>query len=136
MPAHVLQHLVNRVDLHFAFLIALQGKANGHMLGRLHQQRGLPIVFLRNRGGKGLQKLLKIDLRIRAGFTEFLLQRFWAGIGILSDLPKMREEANGLGDFLFLQWNRSSARASYAFLSCCRTRAAAWSNGSRSQRSS
>ena len=120
LPAHVLQHLVDGVDLHFAFLIALQGEANGHMLGRFHQQRGPSIVVLRNGRGEGLQELLQIDLRIWAGLAELLPQRFRVGIWILTGLPEMCKQANGLDDFLFFERNsRSGAAGSRAWLTCC-----------------
>ena len=36
LPAHVLQHLVNRIDLDVALLEALHGEADRHMLRGLH----------------------------------------------------------------------------------------------------
>ena len=39
LPAHVLHHVVDGVDLDFAALIAVEGEFDGHAFGGLHQQR-------------------------------------------------------------------------------------------------
>ena len=39
LPAHVFEHLVHGVDLYFAALETLHGEADGHVLGRFHEQR-------------------------------------------------------------------------------------------------
>ena len=44
LPAHVLHHVVDGVDLDIAALIAVEGELDGHALGGLHQQRSVIAV--------------------------------------------------------------------------------------------
>src|SRR2546430_5731909 len=104
------QHLVHRVDLHFAFLKALQSEANGHMLSRLHE-KGCVRVLRRNRGGQALQQLLYVEFSIGIGLSEFLLQLLGLHVGITANFPKSREQADSLDNFLFLQRHNSTRPA-------------------------
>src|SRR5579872_304137 len=103
------------VDLHFALLVALEGKADGHVLGRFHEQRS--IFFLRCRGlrSEASQQLLQVQPRIRIGRGDILLQVFFFYVRVFLHLAETGEQANGLDDLLLLQRNhrhpsRSNAR--------------------------
>ena len=64
LPAHVLHHLVHGIYFDFALLVALQGKAYGHVLGGLHQQGSILLLVLCRLRGQTAQKLLKIQARV------------------------------------------------------------------------
>ena len=46
LPAHVLEHLVNGVDLDFALLEPVESEADRHVLSRFHKQRRRFSLFL------------------------------------------------------------------------------------------
>src|SRR5208337_2267916 len=65
LPAHVLHHVVDGVDLDFAALIAVEGEFNRHGFSRLHQKRGVIAavgVVLRSLLGQAFEQLGEIDL--------------------------------------------------------------------------
>ena len=92
---------MDRVDLHFAFLKALQGKADRHVLGCLHE-KGRICVFGRHVSGEAFQQLLDVELGIAISFGEFFLQVLRLNVGIAAHFSKSGEKAYGLDDFLFL----------------------------------
>ena len=101
LPAHVLQHLVHGIDLHFAFLKTLQGKADSHMLSCLHEQGSICIVG-RYVSGEAFQQLLDVELGIAISLGEFFLQLLRLNVGFAAHFSKSGEKAYGLDDFLFL----------------------------------
>ena len=105
LPAHVLHHVVDGVDLDFAALITVEGEFDGHAFGGLHQKRGVvgvAGVVLSSLRGQTFEQLGEIDLGAFGSLAEFGLEIFRGSVGILHRLAKMREQANGLDDFLFL----------------------------------
>ena len=73
LAAHVLHHLVHRVDLHFAFLESFQSEADGHVLGRFHQQGSVVRLLCCGLSRETAQQLLQIDLGIGINRAEFFL---------------------------------------------------------------
>ena len=59
-------------------------------------------VVLRSLRGQTFEQLGEIDFGALGRFAQFNLQIFRGSVGILHRLAKMREQANGLDDFLFL----------------------------------
>ncbi len=58
LPAHMLHHVVDGIDLDFAALIAVEGEFNRHAFCRLHQKRGVIAVarrVLRNLRGQAFE---------------------------------------------------------------------------------
>ena len=105
LPAHVLHHLVHRVDLHFALLEAFQGEPNGHVLGRFHQQ-GSVVRLLRidiDLGSQTPEQLLQVDFGIGVNRGQLFLQSRGIGIGVAAYFAKSGQQADGLDDFFFLQ---------------------------------
>ena len=95
LPAHVLHHLMDGIDLHFAVLEAVQGKADGHVLGGLHKKRSFALIrcFV---GGQVCQQLLQIDFGVGVDCTQFSLQKIGRHTGITPNLAKLGEQADGL----------------------------------------
>ena len=60
LAAHVLHHLVYGVYFDFALLVALQGKADGHVLGGFHQQRRVVLLRRGRLRRQTSQQLLQI----------------------------------------------------------------------------
>ena len=105
LPAHVLHHLVHRVDLHFALLEAFQGETNGHVLGRFHQQRSV-VRLLRvdiDLGSQAAQQLLQVDFGVGVNRGQFFLQCRGIGVGVAAYFSKSSQQPDGLDDFFFLQ---------------------------------
>ena len=93
LPAHVLHHLVDGVDLDLALLIPLQREADRHVLGRFHQQRR---IFLPRIGGfrrQTSQQLLQVQTRIRVGLSQFLLDVFFLNVRDSSALAQTASAA-------------------------------------------
>ena len=101
------QHLVDCIDLHFAFLKTLEGEADGHVLSRLHQKRRVR-VLCRNRGGQPLQQLLDVKLSIGISLGEFLLQLLGLHVGIAAHFSESGQQPDGLNDLFFLQGHDSA----------------------------
>ena len=115
LPAHVLHHVVDGVDLDVAALVAVESEADGHALGGLHQHRCLVVVRIivhRRFGGQTLEQLGEIDLGGFGSLGDLGLEVFRGSVGIMQRLAKMGEQANRLDDFLFLQRNDAAGPSS------------------------
>ena len=96
------------IDLHFALWIALQREADRHVLGRLHQQRGVGLPVREVAWRRAFQQLLQIQPRIRIGFSQLFLQSFRTSIRIALHLPESSEQTDGLDHFRFLERHDSA----------------------------
>ncbi len=115
LPAHVLHHVVDSVDLDFTALIAVEGEFNRHAFSGLHQKRRVIAVVgvvLRSLRGQAFEQLREIDLGAFGSLAQLNLEIFRGSVGILHRLAKMGEQANGLDDFLFLQGNDAACPTS------------------------
>ena len=77
LPAHVLHHVVDGVDLDVAALVAVEREFDGHGLGGLHQKRGVPVfvgVVLRSLRGQTFQQVGQIDFGAFGGLADFGLE--------------------------------------------------------------
>ena len=92
------------VHFDFALLVALQGEADGHVLGRLHQQRRVFFLLRCRLRCQTSQQLLQVQPRIRIGLGQFFLQDLllWP-MGSCCTWPKRVSRPDRLNDFLFLQ---------------------------------
>src|SRR5215470_5675741 len=114
----MLHHLVNGVDLDLALLVALEGKADRHVLGGFHEEWSIFVA----RGGRlsrqATEQLLEVESSVWIGLAEFLLDFFFVDGGILLYLAEAGQKADGLNDLLLLQGNHAAGPCGCDTCSC------------------